>query len=304
LTRLCPLGLVKGELSSNTFSLNHNKRRVRTLHGLSQAFPRIRNVRIKVEKQTRKITRDKSVGPDRIRERIHPDGEVHTDRKYSTGDGGFSGYTDELIHLPRLKKRQRFGGKIFSPGERRLLFSPHVSKSNLTEVDYKEVAKKDVRCYILIEAARAFQGNYGSGSIQIESIKGYRATGPLTIGAKNARWMVVVYLNIDSLSSVWVEPVRVKDEAICLGIVTRLDGNEIGINGLRNILAHCRKRIQLRGKTRKEKDAYSGIWPTNFEFDDATGSRLWHSPSRKNPDLLAEDLYDECKVISESKISV
>ena len=295
--------LVKGELTSNKFNPNRKKRRVRTLNELSQAFPRIRGVKIKVDKETRRIRKVQKQGEERERTKFHPDGEIDSDSKHSTGDGGFSGNANPLIHIPKLKKRHLFGGKIFSPGERRLLFYPELRKSNLIEVDINDVATKDERCSTLIEAVQIFKENYSSANIHIESIKGYRATGKLTIGAKDARWMIVVNLNIDSLSSVWIEPVRVKDEAICLGIVNRIDGNDVGVNGLRNILDHCGNRIQLRGKTRIEQEAFSGIWPTHFEFDDATGSRLWHSPRRKNPDFLAEDLYDESMLFLGDKIT-
>ena len=294
--------IITGGLNSNHSNSSNRNRRVRTLTGIAQAFPQLSKVRVTIDREVKKAYKVPKIDTERIRRKYDP--EENSDRvlPFSTGDGGFSGNADPLSHLPKLNKRQKFGGTTFSPGKRRLLFSPQAKRSNLVEIPLVEIEHRDERIPTLVEASHVFRQTQHFNQIQIEAVKGYRATGELKLGAKEARWMAVVFLRVGPLSAVWIEPVRINKEAICLGIVIRLDGKEIGAVGLRNILIHCGNRIRLRGKERLGRDAFSGIWPTDFEFDDAIGSRLWHSPKRKNPDFLADDLYEESISISNIKI--
>lgn len=296
--------LVKGKLSSNASNSVHRKRRAPNLYGITQAFPQLRKSKIRVERDVKKRFLAQGAGRTLERNKLHPDGEAEDNVPLSTGDGGFSGNAAPLIHQPKLRKRQNFGGKTFSPGARRSLFSPALPKSNLVEVPVPDVIKRDERCRCFVEATDDFKEHFSSKEIQLLSVKGFRCTGILSLGSTEPRWMVVAFLNVGSFSTVWIEPARIKKEKICLGIIARLDGNEIRSRGIRNILAHCGRRIQLRGKKRLSHEAFSGIWPTDFEFDDAFGQRLWHHPNRKNPYHLAEALHDVCRdIIDETEFA-
>ena len=156
-----------------------------------------------------------------------------------------------------------------------------------------EVLKLDSRCRRFHEAVNIIPKISNGLDVEIDMVIGFCSHGPLSVGAKSERLGLAAFIRLSGINCVWIELVRAHEkEALSLGVVTRTDGGNMMEAELALILNHCSKRIALRGTERKNVEAFAGIWPTDFEYDDAIGGRLWHIARRRNPEYFADDLLE------------
>ena len=161
----------------------------------------------------------------------------------------------------------------------------------LKNVDALEL---DDRCRCTVEALRICVRK--KSVIQFESPKAMEFKASLDGGKIAKRYVIYSEFSVAGLSGCVLELLRRSERHIAIGIVLRTDKEKIGENGVARIMAHYRRRVQLRGADdRTGRDNYAGVWPTYRDYDDVQGTRLQHKSPLDSPVFLSSAIVESVR---------
>lgn len=258
------------------------------LPGLAEAFPNIDSVKIKVERP-----RNAEVKTIALAELKHIASE-----EFTTSSNDSYMKTPGIIFRTPLHRRELFGGVRFERGAPRNLFESPIQQyakvipnPTLFSQRFRTLAEASV----LLNRKHETKIEYSqlSNILILELPKAWGVWARGFVEGRGRYIAIIQYFNESRLNYAFEIEHNEGKESYAIGILNKTDNESFDLYDFTCVLDHCRRRIHLRGKTRKPSDAYIGIWPNSTEYQDTIGKRLIHSPKRCHPHFLAEDLLSK-----------
>jgi len=258
------------------------------LPGLTEAFPNIDEVKIKIERPGDPEVR--TIVPTEVRRR--------TMEEFSSSSSDSFMKTPGIIFRTPLHRRELFGGVTFEKGEPKSLFATPLEQY-VKIVTISNQLNEKFQCLeeaglILANDKKFVFDRVRLNRLQILELP--RAWGPWAKGINNLRGRyvaVIYYHNEGRLNYAFEIESNEGKESYAIGIINKINNDAFDLHDFTCLMDHCRRRIYLRGRKRKPSDAYCGIWPTASEYQDIVGAKLIHSPKRGHPHYLAKDLLSK-----------
>ena len=260
------------------------------LSGLTEAFPNIGDVKIKVERPDK--VELKTVVPTELKRKSL--------EEFSSSPSSSFMKTPGIIFRTPLQTREFFGGVSFEKGmPKRLLESPIQQYATYIT----NPGRLSERFSALVEASKILNRKVGNEmghvyhkTINILELPRDWGTWAKGFVAGRSRYVAVIqYYNETRLNYAFEIENNENDknkESYAIGIINKINNNHFDLHDLTCVMHHCSRRIYLRGKKRKPSQAYSGIWPSSIEYEDIIGTKLIHSAKREHPSFLAKDLLE------------